>query len=42
MHGLSGWLLEFSENLVDESTSTEPCRDPEQGSQDTFKPSREL
>ena len=31
-----------SENLVDESTSTEPWGKPEQGCQDTFKPSHEL
>ena len=30
------------ENLVDESTSTEPWRNPEQGSQDTSKSSHEL
>ena len=42
MHGLAGWLQEFSENWVDESTLTEPWRDPEQGSQDTSKSSREL
>ena len=41
-HGLADWLQEFSENLVDERNSTEPWRDPEQGSQDTFKSSREL
>ena len=42
MHGLANWPQEFREKLVDESTSTEPWRDPEQGSQDTSKSSREL
>ena len=42
MHGLTDWPQEFRENLVDESTSTEPWRDPEQGSQDTSKSSLEL
>ena len=41
-HELLDWLQEFRENLVDESTSTEPWRNPEQGSQDTFKSSHEL
>ena len=41
-HELSDWLQEFRENLVDESTSTEPWRNPEQRSQDTSKSSREL
>ena len=35
-------LLEFRENLVDESTSTELWANPEQGSQDTSKSSHEL
>ena len=38
-HELPDWLQEFRENLVDESTSTEPCGNPEQGSQDTSKSS---
>ena len=33
---------QFGKNLVDESTSTEPWRNPEQGSQDTSKSSHEL
>ena len=41
-HELPDWLQESRENLVDESTSTEPRRNPEQGSQDTFKSSHEL
>ena len=41
-HELNDWLQEFRENLVDESTSTEPWRNPEQGSQDTSKSSHEL
>ena len=41
-HELPDWLQEFRENLVDESTSTEPWRDPEQGSRDTAKSSHEL
>ena len=41
-HELPDWLQEFRENLVDESTSTEPWRNPEQGSQDTSKSSHEL
>ena len=36
------WPHQFRENLVDESTSTEPSRNPEQGSQDTSKSSHEL
>ena len=40
-HELPDWLQEFSENLVDESTS-EPWGNPEQGSQDTSKSSQEL
>ena len=36
-HELLDWLQEFRENLVDESTSTKPWRNPEQGSQDTSK-----
>ena len=39
---LPDWLQEFRENLVDESTSTEPWRNPGQGSQDTSKSSHEL
>ena len=41
-HELPGWLQEFRENLVDESTSTEPWGNPEQGSQDTSRSSQEL
>ena len=41
-HELPDWLQEFKENLVDESTSTEPWGNPEQGSQDTSKSSHEL
>ena len=41
-HELLDWLQEFRENLVDESTSTEPWGNPEQGSQDTSKSSHEL
>ena len=41
-HELLAWLQEFRENLVDEGTSTEPWRNPEQGSQDTSKSSHEL
>ena len=41
-HELPDWLQEFREILVDESTSTEPWRNPEQGSQDTSKSSQEL
>ena len=42
-HELPDWLQEFRENLVDESTSTEPGeRNREQGSQDTSKSSHEL
>ena len=37
-----GWLQEFRENLVDDSRSTEPWRNPEQGSQDTSKSSHEF
>ena len=32
-HELLDWLQEFGENLVDESTSTEPWENPDQGSQ---------
>ena len=41
-HELLDWLQEFRETLVDESTSTVPRRNPEQGSQDTSKSSHEL
>ena len=41
-HELLGWLHEFKENCVDESTSTEPWRNSEQGSQDTSKSSHDL
>ena len=41
-HELRDWLQEFRENLVDESTSTEPWRNPDQGSQDTSKSSHAL
>ena len=39
---LTDWLQEFRDNLLDESTSTEPWRNPEQGSQDTSKSFHEL
>ena len=39
---LPDWLQEFKEILVDESTLTEPWRNPEQRSQDTSKSSHEL
>ena len=39
---LPDWLQEFRENLVDESTSTAPWRNPKNGSQDTSKSSHEL
>ena len=41
-HELLDWPQEFRENLVDESISTEPWRNPEQGSQDTSKSSHEF
>ena len=41
-HELLHWLQEFRENFVDGSTSTEPWRNPEQGSQDTASSSHEL
>ena len=41
-HELPYWLQELRENLVDESTSTEPWSNPEQGSQDTSSSSHEL
>ena len=41
-HELLDWLQEKRENLVDESTSTEPWGNPEQGSQDTSKSFHEL
>ena len=41
-HELPDWLQEFRENLFDESASTEPWGNPEQGSQDTSKSSHEL
>ena len=41
-HELPDWQQEFKENLVDESTSTEPWGNPEQGSQDASKSSHEL
>ena len=41
-HELFDWLQEFRETLVDESTSTEPRRNLEQGSEDTSKSSHEL
>ena len=40
-HELPDWLQEFTENLVDESTLTEPWRHPEQGSADTSSSSHE-
>ena len=42
LHDLLDWLQEFRENLVDECTSTELWRNPEQGSQDTSSSSHEL
>ena len=39
---LLDWLQEFRVKLVDESTSTDPWENPEQGSQDTSKSSHEL
>ena len=41
-HELPDWQQEFRENLVDDSTSTEPWRNPGQRSQDTSKSSHEL
>ena len=41
-HELPDWLQEFKENFDDESTSTEPWRNPEQGSQDTSKTPHKL
>ena len=41
-HELPDWPQEFRENLFDESTSTEPWGNPEQGSQDTSKSSHEF
>ena len=41
-HEWPDWLQEFRDNLVNESTSTEPRGNPEQGSQDTSKSSHEL
>ena len=41
-HELPDWLQEFKENLVDESTSTEPRRNPEHGYRDTASYSHEL
>ena len=35
LHRVPHWLQEFRENVVDQNTSTEPWRNPEQGSQDT-------
>ena len=42
LHDLPDWLQDFREILVHESTSTESWENPEQGSQDTSKSSREL
>ena len=42
LHELPDWLQEFRDNLVDESTSTEPWGNPEQRSQDTSTSSHEL
>ena len=36
-HELLDWLQEFREKLVDESTSTDPWGNPEQGSQDRIR-----
>ena len=41
-HEVPDWLQEFLENSFDDSTSTEPWGNPEQGSQDTSKSSHEL
>ena len=41
-HELPDWPQEFRENLVDESTSTVPWGNLEQGSRDTSKSSHEL
>ena len=41
-HISSKMARQFRKNLVDESTSTEPWRNPEQGRQDTSKSSHEL
>ena len=41
-HELHDWLQEFKENLVDESTSTVPWENLEQGSRDTSNSSHEL
>ena len=41
-HELLHWLQEFRENLVDESTSTEPSGNSEHASQDTSKSPHEL
>ena len=41
-HHLPDLLQEFRENLVDESTSTKPWENPEQGSQHTSKSSHEF
>ena len=40
-HELPNWLQELRENLVDESTSTEPWGNPEQGSRNTSSSSHE-
>ena len=39
LHDLPDWLQDFRENLVDERTSKEPCRNQEHRSQDTSKSS---
>ena len=41
-HELPDWQQEMRDNLVDESSSTDPWRNPEQGCQDISKSSHEL
>ena len=41
-HELPDWPQEFRKNLVDQSTTTDPWRNPEQGSQDTSMSFHEL
>ena len=41
-HELPDWQQEFRYNFADESTSTEPGRNPKQGSRDTSKSSLDL
>ena len=42
LHDFLDWLQDFREILVDESSPSEPRRNPEQGSQDTSSSSHEL